>query len=65
MKYFKVITRIEQYDIEGKHGEGDYWQNSVNISDINECQQRGLLKAFKPLVEENGDLLLDIARRAL
>jgi len=67
MKYFKIITRIENADIDEsrKKGELEYWNNTMNITDINERQQKGLIKAFKFLVDKNGDLLLDIARKAL
>jgi len=67
MKYFKIITRIENADIDETRNKGEleYWNNTMNITDINERQQKGLLKAFKFLVDKNGDLLLDIARKAL
>ena len=67
MKYFKLITRLEHADVNEKQtkGEKEYWQNTMNITDIDSCQKRKLVEIFKPLVEENGKLLADLARKAI
>ncbi len=66
MKYFKLTTRLEHSDInEQAKGEKEYWENTMNISEINGCQQRRLVEMFLPLVEKNGDLLINLAKRAL
>ncbi len=66
MKYFKLITRLEHSDTNEKtKGEKEYWQNTMDISEIDECQQRRLVEAFMPLVNKGGKLLIDLAKRAL
>ena len=67
MKYFKLITRLEHADVNKKQtkGEKEYWQNTMDITDIDNCQKRRLVEIFKPLVEENAKLLVDLARKAL
>ena len=66
-KYFKLITRIEHADLDEtqRKGEGETWQNTMKITDINGCQRKRLVAAFKPLVDENGSMLLEIARKAI
>jgi hypothetical protein len=66
-KYFKLITRIEHADLDetrGK-GEGETIQNTMKITDIDGCQKKRLVEIFKPLVAENAEMLLDVARQAL
>ena len=66
MRYFKLTTRLEQSDLnEHAKGEKEYWENTMNISEINGCQQRRLVEMFLPLVEKNSKLLIDLAKRAL
>ena len=67
MKYFKLITRLEHADVNKKQtkGEKEYWQNTMDITDIDSCQKRKLVEIFKPLVQQNSKLLIDLAKKAL
>ena len=67
MKYFKLITRIDHADVDEtqRKGEGETWQNTMTISDIDGCQKKKLIEVFKPLVERNSRMLIDAAKKAL
>ena len=67
MRYFKLITRIDHADIDEtqRKGEGETWSNTMTISDINGCQKKRLVDAFKPLVERNSRMLIELAKKAL
>jgi len=67
MKYFKVVTRVEHADLNESDGkrEGKYSQNTITVKDIDSCQQKRLVKIFKPLVEEKGELLFDLVEEVL
>ena len=58
MKYFKIITRIENADIDEsrKKGELEYWNNTMNITDINERQQKGLIVSGQSKCPTSGQL---------
>ncbi len=67
MRYFKLITRIDHADVDEtqRKGEGETWQNTMTISDIDGCQKKKLIEVFKPLVERNSRMLIDAAKKAL
>jgi len=67
MKYFKIVTRLEYADLNESDGkrDGKYWQNTMMVKDVDSCQQKRLVKMFKPLVEEKGELLKDLVEEVL
>jgi len=65
MKYFKIKARIEHADTERSYKDSRYWQNTLLVKNIDNCQKKRLIKIFKPLVEKEGDLLFDLVEKAL